>query len=451
MAGSVTTATTTTLLEANKVLRYAKQNGDVGLEFRSLGRKEDMTFIAFSDASFACRADNSSQGGYIVAMVDRATAEGAEGHYNVVDWRSWKLARISRSTLAAESQAASEAADSLLFTCTFWNLIWKPWLVLNDLQTPKMPVEPALIVDAKALYDLLVKPEVQASSGTDKRTTIEVLVTQDKLACCSAKTRWVSSEQQYADGLTKQTAAQLLAERLRTHMVKLKSDTTFQAAKKKTPQERQRNTKMYAMKKPQRALQAMFAMCWTGSSATYLDTTDNTTFTYNNLYLGMLKPLYTAILAIVIGLMVFGGWKIWNRADRAGQAAEEETLREASTPAVSSAETQTEMSAWEIVTLREHFEEVRRLEITMEEDMVPKYVYESMMETHHRELDIYFTALNDRLRAQEQQRSEEHTSELQSRFGNLVCRLLLEKKKISKNGGSVHSYVNVYRREVDLF
>jgi hypothetical protein len=57
-------------------------------------------------------------------------------------------------------QQHAKGADSVVFTCTFWNLIWKPWLVLNDLQTPKMPVEPALIVDAKALYDLLVKPEV---------------------------------------------------------------------------------------------------------------------------------------------------------------------------------------------------------------------------------------------------------------------------------------------------
>ena len=120
-----------------------------------------------------------------------------------------------------------------------------------------MDVEPALIVDAKALYDLLSKPEVQASSGPDKRTTTEVLVRQDKLACCGSKTRWVSSEKQYVDGPTKQSAAQLLAERLRTHLVKLKSDTTFQAAKKKTPQERKKNTEMYALKKPQRALQAM--------------------------------------------------------------------------------------------------------------------------------------------------------------------------------------------------
>src|SRR5689334_24569700 len=35
--------------------------------------------------------------------------------------------------------------------------------------------------------------------------------------------------------------------------------------------------------------------------------------------------------------------------------------------------------------------------------------------------------------ARKRKRSEEHTSELQSQF-HLVCRLLLEKKKIKKNG-----------------
>ena len=232
--GNVTNATTTTLQEANKVLRYA-------------------------NASFACRSDLSSQGGYLVAMVDKTVAKGEQGHYNVLDWRPWKLARVSRSTLAAESRAASEAADSLLF--------WRPWLPLDDLNTPKMKEEPHLIVDAKALYDLLSKREVQANSGSDKRTTIEVLVTQDKSACSGSTTRWVSSEQQYADGLTKQSAAQLLADRLRTHMVKLKSDTTFQAAKKKSPQERKRTAEMFAVKRPGRAMMAMFAMCLNACTA----------------------------------------------------------------------------------------------------------------------------------------------------------------------------------------
>lgn len=109
-----------------------------------------------------------------------------------------------------------------------------------------MKEEPHLVVDAKALYDMLSKPQVQANSGTDKRTTIEVLVTQDKLSWSGSTTKWGSSEQQYADGLTKQRAAQLLADRLRSHMVKLKSDVTFQAARKKSPQERKRTAEMFA-------------------------------------------------------------------------------------------------------------------------------------------------------------------------------------------------------------
>ena len=154
-------------------------------------------------------------------MVHRDVANGTEGYYNILDWRSWKLARIARSTLAAESQAASKASDALLFASTFWNLIWKPCMPLDGVETARMPNNPKLVIDAKALYDLLIRPEIQATSGTDKRTTIEVLVTQDKLSCCGASPMWVSSERQHSDGLTKQSAAQLLADRMRTHLCQI--------------------------------------------------------------------------------------------------------------------------------------------------------------------------------------------------------------------------------------
>ena len=264
LCGEVTKATTKTLEAANKLLRFAKSNADVGLDFRYLGDKENVTFAVYSDASFACRTDLSSQGGYMVVMIPREVAEGQAGHYVVVDWRSWKLQRVARSTLCAESQAASEAADALLYTTTFWNLVWKPHSPLDALETSQMPINPRLIVDAKALYDLLIKPEVQAATSSDKRTTIEVLVTQDKLACNKAKTMWVSSELQYADGLTKDSAAQLLADRLRSHLTKLKADDTFQAAKKKDAVQRKKNAEMYAIKKPKRAMKAMLAtVLWT--------------------------------------------------------------------------------------------------------------------------------------------------------------------------------------------
>ena len=239
LAGQVSKATTSTLDSANKCLKFAKQNNDVGLEFRHLGPKEEITFIAYSDASFASRDDLSSQGGYMVAMTHRDVTKGGEGHYNIIDWRSWKLARVARSTLAAESQAASDAADALLFASTFWRLLWEPWLPLDDIKTAQCANSPKLVVDAKALYDLLVRDEIQTGSSADKRTAIEVLVSQDKLLCCGASTLWVSSELQYADGLTKSSAAQLLADRMRSHLTRLRSDEDFVAAKKKTPWERE--------------------------------------------------------------------------------------------------------------------------------------------------------------------------------------------------------------------
>lgn len=324
LCGEVTKATTKTLEAANKLLRFAKSNADVGLEFRYLADKENVTFVAYSDASFACRSDLSSQGGYMVAMVLRDVAEGQAGHYVVVDWRSWKLQRVARSTLCAESQAASEAADALLYTTTFWNLLWTPQAPVDALETSQMPTRPRLIVDAKALYDLLVKPEVQAASNSDKRTTIEVLVTQDKLACNKAKTMWVSSELQYADGLTKDSAAQLLADRLRSHLTKLKADETFQAAKKKDAAQRKKNAEMYAIKKPKRAMKALLAtILWTTSNGQedrepiiYIDQTND-------------LVLYLLVTIIVI---LIGNLYVYQFGQRVGETLQRMFRRELPEP-----------------------------------------------------------------------------------------------------------------------
>ena len=311
LAGQITKATTNTLDQANKALRYAKENADVGLDFRSLGGPKDITFIAYSDASFASRHDLSSQGGYLVAMVHKDVTSGIEGHYNVVDWRSWKLARVARSTLSAESQAASEAADALLFASTFWNLVWKPWAPLDNLKTARLENSPRLVVDAKALYDLLIK-EVQAANNTDKRTAIEVLVTQDKLGCCSAKTMWVSSELQYADGLTKTGAAQLLADRLRSHLTRLKSDENFVASKKKTVKDRKNNTEKYAIQKPSKTqatmMMATFLVNPTEAYELIPYIPDIDTFTFNTHFInGATVELYTTIMPIVYGILLMIG------------------------------------------------------------------------------------------------------------------------------------------------
>ena len=314
LAGQVSKATTSTLDTANRCLRFAKQNSDVGLEFRHIGPKEEITFAAYSDASFASRDDLSSQGGYFLIMVHRDVTTGGEGAYNVIDWRSWKLARVSRSTLAAESQAAGEASDALLFATTFWRLIWSPWLQLDDPKTAQLPNQPKLIVDAKALFDFLAQKEIQAGSSTDKRTAIEVLVTQDKLQCCGAGSMWVSSELQYSDGLTKASAAQLLADRLRSHLTRLKSDEDFVASKKKTAAERKKGAEKYAIRKPTAMTTAttMFAAFCTAATQAMPYEIDETydqemNFTYILDTNDSEYELTTTIIAMLFGILVLAG------------------------------------------------------------------------------------------------------------------------------------------------
>ena len=85
------------LVEAYKTLRFAKANSDVCRVFSKICDNPDsVTFIFMTDAAWAVRRDGSSQGGYLIIAADRRVLQGETVKYIVVDWRSWKLPRVSR-------------------------------------------------------------------------------------------------------------------------------------------------------------------------------------------------------------------------------------------------------------------------------------------------------------------------------------------------------------------
>eukprot|EP00435_Cladocopium_sp_Y103_P037857 s79_g10.t1 len=244
LSGQITTATTEDLREANKALKFSKMNNDVGLQFRPMGQISDMVLVAMSDASWGIRREGPNQGGYLVVLAPKEILKGEATNYVILDWRNFRLPRVSRSSLNAESQACAAAMDSLEYTRT----LLQGCLNANyTLQNPGEWVIPetALVVDAKVLYDS-IKAEVPQLSG-DKRMKIEIMVSKEKMNDCQTKLRWISSEMQYADGLTKPSARQLLCDRMRTHQFRLQSDDSFVAYKKKTMQERQAGARRYAL------------------------------------------------------------------------------------------------------------------------------------------------------------------------------------------------------------
>ena len=265
IAGEISCATVKTLQDANRALRFSKANNDVALEYCPIGKLEDLAITTFSDAAFACRHDNSSQGGYMVALTHKSVLnDGASGRYHVLDWRSFKLPRVARSTLAAESQAAAEATDSHLFASTFLRAMVYPDYTFDQPKAFSWLNAGALIVDAKALYDVLHRDELQATSGSDKRTYLECLTVKDKLRECGSHVRWVSSERQYADGLTKPSAAQLYADRLRTHQLKLIDDDSYQAARRKPLVERRASAYQFARSRSSTTSAAFWTCCFAG-------------------------------------------------------------------------------------------------------------------------------------------------------------------------------------------
>ena len=238
LSGQITKATVQTMHECNRLLRFAKENKDVSLSYNHLCHPDELQLVCFFDAGFTARCDGSSQGGYITMMVHRELLTSSEeGEYHVLDWRSFRTPRVARSSLGAEAQAGGQAVDAVDFTCRYWHHLLHPNTKLKELLEVKSDLKPVLITDAKALYDSYHREGI-SSSVVDKRVSLEIRVMKERLEELSGSLRWMSSERQIADGLTKESARVLLASRLRHGKLKLTWDPHYVAHKKKSKAEK---------------------------------------------------------------------------------------------------------------------------------------------------------------------------------------------------------------------
>ena len=197
--------------------------------------------MVFSDAALGVRQDLASQGGFVVLAVDKRVLQGEVGCHTVIAWRSYKLTRVCRSSLAAESQACATATDELMIVKALYGMIKDPEINIKSDDIAKGS-RSAVVIDARALYDAINKETIQSS--LDKRVAIETLVIRDSLKLTNSDLRWVSSERQMADGLTKIGGPQQMSDLLRGGYLQLIYDSTFKASKKKSVEERKEINKV---------------------------------------------------------------------------------------------------------------------------------------------------------------------------------------------------------------
>ena len=147
---------------------------------------DECVVSAFSDASFASLGNGASQLGHIIFLHDK------EGNCVPLAWASRKARRVARSSLTAETLAAVEAIDAA-------EALKKLVEEILGINLPKL----RLYVDNKSLFD----SARTTNSLADKRLLIDLSAIREMIERDELDLKWVSSEDQLADVLTKAGAS----------------------------------------------------------------------------------------------------------------------------------------------------------------------------------------------------------------------------------------------------
>ena len=90
-----------------------------------------------------------------------------------------------------------------------------------------------LICDAKNIYDAVTHVETSGLQLEEKRTAVECLAIRNRTKHAGVKLRWVDSDQELADGLTKMHAYDQLLRALQLNKWSIVFDERFVSAKRK--------------------------------------------------------------------------------------------------------------------------------------------------------------------------------------------------------------------------
>ena len=162
-----------------------------------------MNVIGWSDASWACRREGSSQGGYIIGVANKTFLEQAERPISVICWHGGKLTRVARSSNSAELQAATDAEGELSYVRLSMRELIGETIPLQRWQKAAAQVPAALVFDSRGVYDALPQSDSACLGLKDKRTVLEALSLKRSLIETQCGLRWTHSAAQLADCMTK--------------------------------------------------------------------------------------------------------------------------------------------------------------------------------------------------------------------------------------------------------
>ena len=206
LVSTIPLSTIQDVVKLNNIVEEVKRTAPQ-LKIHALQKGEPVDLVAWGDAAWANRPDNiASTEGIVLGMAPKALRQGSLTNVSLLSWKSGKIERKCRSPACAEVHAVVNAEDELYHMRYLWSEMHFPRSVLNTLTAAKIvALSPGIVVtDSKNLYDRLDK-DTPTIKGEEKRATIEALALKDSSEESGTELRWVHSDAQLGNSLTKPT------------------------------------------------------------------------------------------------------------------------------------------------------------------------------------------------------------------------------------------------------
>lgn len=189
------------LKTAQKLFRKLKATGDSRLDYINVKGSGGSCLMMFSDASNHNLKDEEgnktqSQAGWVLVAAELGNDDMMPIHpkANILGWRSFKIKRTCRSSFAAETIAAVEAADALIFTGYLYE------------ELTGRNIRKFLVVDSMNLKDHTCQFN---NNLTERRLKIDMYSLKENVTQGEFKILWIDDQENVADAMTKASACAL--------------------------------------------------------------------------------------------------------------------------------------------------------------------------------------------------------------------------------------------------
>ena len=190
------------IVELNRLVYKVKSNRDHRLVIHGGIAPKDLVLVAWVDASLQNRDDGKSTQGLVIGATSRRILEGNLVPVSLIQWSSTKIDRSCRSPGGSECRAAVNGEDQLFLSRL------QLFEMQGGLLDPRRAEEQArtitgvIVTDSKNVFDRL-RNTVFVVKGAEKRIAVEMMALKEAREANGAIFRWVHSDAQLANSLTK--------------------------------------------------------------------------------------------------------------------------------------------------------------------------------------------------------------------------------------------------------